>query len=305
VGAIPYSPQSPLDVLLHKLFDYAGMFPPAERSFDQALRESASFPTTLSRPWMVGSDLVLDTQHAKKLATENLLARGFTTPPVLCVLATEDMPQVKETLEALAAKPSHARLGALEIKVTPDSIASTISAYAALTTSLGALMAIEPDLSGDNWRETLSSAVATIARARAAVALKCRCSGPTGVGPDRLAAAIVEVCDTGIAFKVTGGLHHPIVEPDRYPFPTGFLNVAAALMIRRALGKTVPESFLLELLCNRSIRDIRLEKGLGFGSLFIDHAQLIQAKNQSHFSIGSCSLHEPDADLTRLVPKPA
>jgi len=49
------------DQLLERLFDYADMFPPAQRSFEDALKESASLATTLVRPWLVASDIVLDT----------------------------------------------------------------------------------------------------------------------------------------------------------------------------------------------------------------------------------------------------
>jgi len=301
VGAISYRPQYSLDILLHKLFDYAGMFPPVQRSFDQALRESSSFPTTLSRPWIVGSDLVLDTANARKLASENFRALGYRSPPVICVLATEETLHVTETVSALADRGQHVQLAAIEAKVQPDSMSEIVAAYAPLTTSLGALLAIEPDLSGEDWRESLSKTAAFISRVRGSVALKCRCSGPTGIGPDRLAAAIIEVSDKGIAFKVTGGLHHPIVEPDRYPFPTGFLNVVSALMLRRAMGESAPESFLVELLSNRSISEIQFHSGLAYRGISISHDQLIQAKLQAHFSIGSCSLHEPDSDLSRLV----
>ena len=63
-----------LELLLSRLFDYAGMFPPAGRSFHEALKESASLPTSLTRPGMLSSDLVLDIEHARKLITTDLRA---------------------------------------------------------------------------------------------------------------------------------------------------------------------------------------------------------------------------------------
>ena len=53
-------------------------------------------------------------------------------------------------------------------------------------------------------------------------------------------------------------------------------------------------------LVERGARQL-LRLGCHFEGLSHSHEQLIQAKNQSHFSIGSCSLHEPDHDLTRLI----
>lgn len=83
----------------------------------------------------------------------------------------------------------------------------------------------------------------------------------------------------------------------------GFLNLAAAVMFRRALGHAAPLEILERLLTNSSAAALSLTTGLAFENLLLSAAKLQAAKKEAHFSIGSCSLHEPDADLLRLFPE--
>jgi hypothetical protein len=77
----------------------------------------------------------------------------------------------------------------------------------------------------------------------------------------------------------------------------GFLNVATAVMLKRALQHSLSESSLADILTNSSYQSFSWDNGLRFGDFAISLDQLIAARNLAHFSIGSCSLHEPDADL--------
>jgi hypothetical protein len=80
----------------------------------------------------------------------------------------------------------------------------------------------------------------------------------------------------------------------------GFLNVAAAVMLKRAVKDSLSESSLAQILTNSSYQSFSWRNGLRFGDLAISLEQLTAAKNLAHFSIGSCSLHEPDADLLSI-----
>lgn len=293
---VSFNHDSSLDILLHKLFDYAGMFPPAELSFSDALFESASFAQELERPWLVGSDSVLDVASLKKLTSEALGAAGFFRPVSVCILASEPAP---ETIRVIT-ETRNCRISSIETKVTPASLHETVASYAPLANRLGALLAIEPDLSQDSWRDVLDATVAHLSTQRFKVALKCRCSGPVGIGPERLAAAIAAACDRRIAFKVTGGLHHPIVEPSEHSFPMGFLNVAAAVVMRRHCGNRATEDLLARLLVNDSIAPYSSGSELSFEEITLSSKEVHAARSQSHLSVGSCSLREPDSDLSRL-----
>jgi len=297
ITQIPFNPLSTFDNLIYQLFDYAGMFPPAQRDFDSALHESASLSSSLTRPWLSASDLVLDTPHTRKLVEASLAKIGFKNSLSLCVLANEDEKRVEATLASLSKTSLPITISSIEVKIPDDSAASAINSWGKIASQYGAMLALEPDLSRVNWEAQLTTCVTVISDAHAKVALKCRLTGPTGIEAQKLARAICEASDAGIHLKVTGGLHHPIVDAARHNYPMGFVNVAAAVMLRRSLGPLVSETALTRLLTNSSWNSLGFENGLQFESYSASFEQIIAAKRHSHFSIGSCSLHEPDADL--------
>jgi hypothetical protein len=294
--------ENSLHILLSGLFDYAGMFPPANRSFEEALRETASFRVSISRPWMLASDIVLDTEHTHKLRGVNLVVYGARSPFRVCVLATEDPTRVLEEVGYITHKEPPAVVTSIEVKVSPASVAETLEHYGVFCSTHGTLLCLEPNLSLDSWSSDLSATVAALQRSPLRPALKCRLTGPTGISSERFAAAIIAADEAGIPLKVTGGLHHPVVEPERYPFPMGFLNVSVGVMFHRLLRECVPANLLEEILTNQNPEAFTFGSQLGYKDLRMSLADLQKVKSASHFSIGSCSLHEPDEDLTRLFP---
>lgn len=295
-----YHQGNSLHVLLAKLFDYAGMFPPASRPFEAALRETSSLASTLSRPWMVASDIVLDTEHAHKLRGVNLGEYAASNPFRVCVLATEDSQRVLDELGHLLRKEPPVVVTSIEVKTSPEAIAETVEQYGAFCSSHDILLCVEPNLSLETWREDLKATVATLKSSPLRPALKCRLTGPTGIGAERFAAAIITANESGVPLKVTGGLHHPIVEPDRYPFPMGFLNVSVGVMLHRCLADKISPKAIEEILTNQDSKAFSFGNRLGFKNLSISIDELEAAKVKMHFSIGSCSLHEPDEDLSRV-----
>jgi hypothetical protein len=289
-----------LHVLLTKLFDYAGMFPPAARSFEGAIKETTSLGSSITRPWMVASDIVLDTEHTHKLRGVNLGEYGARVPFRVCVLATEDPQRVIDEASNLLRKEPPVVVTSIEVKAAPDAITETLEQYGSFCSAHGILLCIEPNLSTDTWKEDLTATIAALKASPIHPALKCRLTGPTGIAAERFAGAIIAANDAGIPLKVTGGLHHPIVEPERYPFPMGFLNVSVGVMLHRHLGKRVSAKILEEILTIQDPKAFTFGEQLGYKELRISLAELEQVKAMSHFTIGSCSLHEPDEDLSRL-----
>jgi len=66
------------------------------------------------------------------------------------------------------------------------------------------------------------------------------------------------------------------------------------------LGSSFSEKDIEELLVNDSPKALSFENGIKFKDLAISAEQVIQASSLAGFSIGSCSIHEPDDDLGRL-----
>jgi hypothetical protein len=295
-------PRNTLDVLLKGIFDYAGMYPPASRSFEEALKESATFPTSLSRPWMVGSDLVIDAEHATRLHDADLRKFGFSRNIGISYLASDTPPRCLQGATRLISGKRKdglsVSISSMEAKVSMEGLTTLIDTLLPFCRDNSILLAFEPDLSSTAWEETLGKTIEAI-RGKG-IALKCRCTGPTGISADRLATAIISACDSRSPFKVTAGLHHPIVEPERYDNKVGFLNLATAVMIRRVKGEAISKGSIASLLTNQNYFAIKTDGELSYQGAGISVEELHGAKNSAHFSIGSCSLHEPDADLTRL-----
>jgi hypothetical protein len=300
---LTFNPTKTLDQLLYKRFDYAGMFPPAALTFEAALTEGAAHATSLVRPWLIGTDLVLDTPHVRLLASCDPQTFGFTSPPSVAMLVTEGATAAIQASKDLsqAGAGLQPRVVAFEVKVSVSTLPTLVKELGSHVRATGALIAVEPDLSTPDWRELLRETVTAITKSPLSpqLALKCRCTGPTGIGPERLAGAIAAAADAGIGFKVTGGLHHPIVEPQVHNFPMGFLNVTYAVYMRRTLGSTFSEQSMVSLLTNTRMEALSFADGIRYEHYEISRDQLAQAQLLP-FSIGSCSIQEPDQDLVRL-----
>lgn len=304
-----HEPTSALDLLVRELFDYAGMFPPASRSFEDALKESGSLSRSLTRPWMVAGDLVLDQASAERLLSENLSAQGFTAPLKLCLLASstaqENLSTAEKILISAAGQGPPIKILSIEVRSSALDAPQTIEHYAGIVKDAKALLAIEPDLSTPRWEEELFEMVALLAQTPSRPAIKCRLTGPTGIGAAKLSSAIAATCDARIPLKITGGLHHPIVEKTRHEYSMGFLNVATSVMLRRSIGSAITTETISQLLINDDPHALLLGSDLGYREISISLSEARRAKESAHFSIGSCSLHEPDQDLARLFPSRA
>jgi hypothetical protein len=294
------------EIVLDRLFDYAGMFPPAARDFESALRESAELPRTLRRPFMVNTDIVLDTSHTHALCGLDLRSFGFTREVSVALLATSQVSDVldaarklQRTGQGTTALPC--RIKSIEIKCQAEEIDDSLRPLSDYCAENGILLATEPDLSTSDWRKSLEDTLERLSKLSMPCALKCRGSGPTGIGADRLAHALCRVSDLGLPFKVTGGFHHPIVEAALYGNVMGFLNLTIAVMLRRVHGDSFTEEGVKALLVNSDPRAFTWGDRLVYARLSLSREQLHTAKAKAPFSIGSCSLAEPDEDLTRLI----
>ncbi len=294
-----------LETLLAGLFDYAGMFPPAALALDDALRESAGLPASLRRPWLLGADLVVTVETARTLLSMDLRPFGFMRPLRLALLATEKPESVDDVISSFLSSEKqegvpHA-VSSIELKVPSEDASSLVEPFDRLTVRHNIPFFLEPDLSQANWAATLTETTTLLSRCTSAAGLKCRLTGPTGIDADRLAGAVVAVCDAKLPFKVTGGLHHPFFNPKRADSKGGFINVAAAVMLRRALGDQISKESIIGLLENEDAKALSFDESLNYGALVVESNQLSVIKSSAPFSIGSCSLREPDDDLHKLL----
>jgi hypothetical protein len=300
--------QNTLDILLSELFDYAGMFPPAALSFESAVRESTMLRSELKRPWLLGNDLVLDISSAQKLASKSPHDWGYSRTPSICLLATEAGPMVlsvcSDLLQKRATEPSRYAVASIEARCTADSINGIIETFSEYCSKHRIILALEPNLSGAEWRSELDVCLKRITHNSAKpglLALKVRCGGDTAITRDKAPSIIEEATARGVNLKLTGGLHHPVIEADRYGNTFGFLTFTAAVMFRRALGAQFTIAQCARLLASDSMTSLTFGETVGFEEHTISSIDVVKAKNSALFTIGTCSLREPDDDLVRLL----
>ncbi|MEB3299417.1 MAG: hypothetical protein VKO21_08035 [Candidatus Sericytochromatia bacterium] len=312
-----------LRALVEGLFDYAGTFPPASLPIQDAMRTSASFPSTLARPWLVAADLVLTRDQLGTLTQEELVAAGFGPDRsfrwavlgeamdvgMACVMPR----RLEETLGCLQEKGDRQRVLSLEVRLRlgpgwAAGLAGTLAELALALSKEGTRLVVEPEWTPEEWRlgaAELAAALSSFPEPRPV--LKVRGAGPSAVTIPALVEVVGAVARHGLAFKATAGLHHPVREAC-WSNDLGFLSLAAGLRFRQALGPDVfPDEALA--VCLGASWDDPHAKGHGFGFVLedglqwsewsLDQETLECQVRRFPFSIGSCSLAEPDADLVR------
>jgi len=316
---------SPLDVLAGGLFDYAGTFPPASLSLEAALAESAGFPAALRKPHLAAADLVAALPLLEAMTDAAFEAAGFQKGRTLvfCCLGSvlarggphvREAERIKRYNAARAAEPRPKRVASYEVRLAPAVQADPAGVEGLLGETLRALggarvlVCLEPDLSGPDWERSLEAAARALEAASKGkpappAGLKVRGSGASAATPARLARVLERVIPSGLPFKATAGLHHPIVEKERYGNALGFLNLAAAVLLLRGLGAgRFPAPRLLECLQTERADAFDFGAGLRWQETGLGEIELVVAKQAAPFSVGSCSLREPDDDLARLFP---
>lgn len=312
-----------LDLLTADLFDYAGMFPPAGLSFEAALEQSVGFHKTLSRPGLVGSELVISPASLDCLQAQSLAALGFPSKSDfrICLLGAElgSPGKTREAelagLDRLNSRPNRGhgspRVVSYEVKAPAGMACAEIErALRPLRERLRGeplRLYVEPAWTPAQWAGRLPPLAQALERlnrdGKPVAGLKARGSGPAAVTPEVLSLVIAEVNARCLPLKATAGLHHPLVEKERYGNCLGFIGLAAALRLERALG---PEEFgresVLECLRSSTAEEFSFAGGLAWRGFRVEDARLKAALREVPLSIGSCSLEEPDQDLERLFP---
>jgi hypothetical protein len=287
--------------LLEQTFDYAGMFPPASLTFQDALRTSHALPN-LVRPWLVSTDMVVRREHLEQLTPETLDAAGWERPCTVCVVGVpleEATAAAKQASAILRATKGRIRVVSWELRLDrprPRLAEELVGARR----HLDGRIYVEYATSEDLWEQMVWPPVPQ------GVGLKVRLAGPDALSHGEQATVIAGVADHGVAFKATQGLHHPFPEPEGRGHHHGFLTFTAALRLRQAFGRDFGREDILGCLRERDPAALDLTAGLRYAGRHIEPRRLETLRRALPFAIGSCSLQEPDEDLQALYgPWPA
>ena len=285
--------------LLEGLVDYAGLFPPAALEMEQAVACYARYRHAADHA-MLGRFVLPAARIDAFVAAVDRLPHGAPTPrePWACaVLASAaDAPAIA----AVAARVGGClRLDVIEAK------ASDVSEIEAIAAAFGPAVTVYVEVSAASDPAPLIAALA-----RHGLRAKLRTGGVTADAfptPAEVLRFLVACHASGVAFKATAGLHHPL--RGEYPLTYapespratmyGFLNVFLAAAFLRA---GVAAEAVAPLLEERDAGAIRADAdGITWRDWRLSRAALADVRRTGAASFGSCSFEEPSHEITALA----
>ena len=267
-----------LRVLLEGLIDYAGLFPPAALSMQDAVRNYARYRDG-EYAWALGK-FVVPAERAAEVPAEFPLS-------VLGLSVIGDRLSVTASQAELSPTTGNRQPTTFEVKATTAADVARIAAEA----------------DGHTVYVEIADLALLDAIAEHGLRAKIRTGGVT---PDAFpaignVAKFLRACkEKHVAFKATAGLHHPLrcVKALTYESdaPTGtmhgFLNVfLAAAMVEHAegiLAEEDPHAFHFD------------DEGVTWRAQRVSTETLARTRKTFATSFGSCSFEEPIGDLKAL-----
>jgi hypothetical protein len=288
-----------LNELLHASIDYAGLFPPAQLDMTTAVENYARYLAS-DGAWALGRFIVPAARLPELAeAAQRCWADPAGTPWSIAALAggnrAEDLDHIRRFNAAHAAQ---GHVDTLELKAS--STAEIQRSMAEIPPPLQVYVEIPID-------EDPAKLIQEIGRRGARA--KVRTGGVTRdafPSPAQLACFMARCVASGVPFKATAGLHHPVRAEYRLTYepsaPTGlmfgFLNLfIAAALLRSGLNLEVAEQVLEE--SNPSAFQVE-ENAIGWREHKLSLSDLKQLRQQVLISFGSCSFTEPLDELKAL-----
>ena len=311
-----------LRALLSEAIDYAGMFPPANLSLDEAIHNYARYRTQ-PEAWMPGRFICPVEELSRLRVHQNLFAEG--QPPRLSVLLSgaDDLQSfhtdIRDGIEKLRRFQSECgawvSVEALETRLPaglePTNVRFFLNEIQRSFNDAGIAMPGQvyelppgvPDLALlRQFSGSITNRAGECARLRRI--LKLRCGGvEPGAFPaaERVASIIRLARDAGVPLKFTSGLHHPIrrVDPGQRCYTHGFLNVFVAGVLAFALALDFHD--ILAIVQEEDPGQFRfVDDGLEWNEARANLADIEHARKHLVTSFGSCSFDEPREDLKAL-----
>ncbi len=291
--------ESAVRSLLESAVDYAGMFPPAKLTLTEAASQYASAHAGM-HSWLLGRFLLplARLEDFGDVVEASLPARGSSVWPV-GVIATDDRLGQLDAIQRFNERWTGS-LSVEAVEVAPLSRSRVGEVAGQVPEGVDVYFEVRPDEDVGTYLEVVAAAGA---------GAKIRTGGVTAdafPSTSTLAEFIASCASARVPFKATAGLHHALRGPhpltpalDNTTTMHGFLNlsVAAALVhveqadlseVRAALDETSTDAF-------------RFRSGrLTWRDRTLAAANLIETRQRSFNSFGSCSFDEPVADLEAL-----
>jgi hypothetical protein len=302
-----------LRALLTDLIDYAGLFPPARLPLDQAIRNYARYRRE-DDAWMLGRFVIpasrledLEPYHEELFAVDppfafTVLGRGGGS-------LTEFLTNLRQDLRDIAVfrkrDGSLVTADVLETRLPPDlsdpnQPQSALSLYKTL--GIFPVVSLFPFCEPTDKPEQLLEQLAQLPADQ--IGFKLRCGGLEASAfpsSDQVAAVLQGCLDSGVSFKGTAGLHHPLPRFDDtiQTRMHGFINVFLAGVL--LYSRNLPLKQICRLLDDDQADHFTFtNKRASWLKYGVSTAEIAAARRDFVRSFGSCSFDEPREELRAL-----
>ena len=290
---------SSLKVLLTEIVDYAGLFPPAKLSLQNAIANYLKYYQSPDN-WMLGNFVVPVSRLAE---LETLLVNRYSentlvTPCSISAILSENWQLELTQIQAFNHR-NKLKITAVEFK--PLSLDETQQAINYIPKGIESFLEIPLDENLDNYLAILKEGK---------IAAKIRTGGLSAESfpnIERLCKFMFASAEAQVPFKATAGLHHALagnysVSYKEQSFATnmqGFLNLSilAALVYEQKLTRSEAVTILQE----SAIANFKFqEENITWQNHNLNLAELQKFRKCFFRSFGSCSFQEPVDDLKGL-----
>jgi hypothetical protein len=291
---------SALRALLSGLIDYAGMFPPAKLSLEDAAKNFLSYARG-AHAWMLGK-FVVPFERVREL--RSLLAGNSDAEDLAISLSVLLGPEPVRDAELIQAEKAR---GSEKPQISIDAV-ELRPGSPAMIEELSAVLAKDPAVFCEiPYTEELTPWLTTIRQAGWFAKIRTGGIAPESFPSSSVVAEFLTQCKThGVALKATAGLHHPVRSEHPLTYEAnspggvmhGFLNVfLGAALLECGISKDQ----LIPILEDTDAAHFRFTDDFAHWRKLFVHADDIAGTRQ-HFAIsfGSCSFVEPIQDLQKL-----
>lgn len=292
-------PTTPLmTAMLEGLFDFAGLFPPAELSMETAARQYHEH-LQCEHSWILGK-FVLPVDRLEEFAAEaQRFAGGASGAWQLSLLTADWKADCRQVVQFAAAQNGKFDVKSIETRngdALSGDVPMAVDAYVELIVS-------------GQLRAQIESQIESLSAQGVSANAKIRTGGlETSAFPSAVQVAdfLTTAASRGVACKATAGLHHALASVrkahDGEDAPTvsmhGFVNVVLANALIRQGANTAA---IVELLRETNGDAFRFgNEQVTWRNHVFTTADLQSCRAHMFHAIGSCSFSEPVCDLQQL-----
>ncbi|MER3522731.1 MAG: hypothetical protein C4326_01345 [Ignavibacteria bacterium] len=283
-------------LLLHNALDYAGLFPPAELSMAEAVRNYAQYRSD-QNAWALGR-FIVPVARLKEFARE---AAPLANDGVWKVSALGGPNLSLE--QKIIAEFNSLHIGRLVID-TLEVKATTVEEIraAVLQAAFPLHLFVEIPIGDDP-----TPLIAALAEKKHRAKMRTGGMTPEAIPHTQHVARFIIACVRArVPFKATAGLHHPLRAMYHLTYkpngPTGRMHGHLSVLLAAAFARQgMSLDLLIEVLEEEAADALEFEDtGVRWRGHWLGNDALREAREHTMLAFGSCSFREPIDDLIRL-----